>query len=406
MKSHLTELQNVRIQLIILAGLSLLVTTAPLPARADKNKPPPGTNAPPPPPATNPPPIGTFTATGNMNVPRFGHQTVLLDNGQVLAVTGDAAANAAELYNPATGTWELTGTPNSFHERGSVTLLANGQVLLAGGSSQTYGVGFTAAAELYDPKSGQWIPTGSMTVARELQAAVLLPDGQVLVAGGQDSIYDSIAEAELYNPATGTWQATASMHQSRYSPVAELLGDGTVLVAGGITPTTDTNGSILYLRNTSAEIYNPSTGQWTSAADMPTNPAKASRLGALLPNGDVLVTLDAFFNPETGTWTPTGSSFRGSAAIGAGPSTATLLTTGDVLLTGFESTYNAAPPVNTTVLYNFSSNSYPLGASMTSVRAENAATLLPNGQVLVCGGFRYQPGVGHIALSSAELFTP
>jgi hypothetical protein len=125
-----------------------------------------------------------------------------------------------------------------------------------------------------------------------------------------------------------------------------------------------------------------------------------------LANGDVLVARDAFFNPETSTWTPTGASFPGNNTIGAGPWTATLLTTGDVLLTGFESIYNATPPENMTVLYNFSSNTYPLGASMTSSRYENAATLLPNGQVLVSGGFRYEIGFGHVPLSSAELFTP
>ena len=88
------------------AVLSLLATTTPL--LADKNKPPP-------PPASN-----TFSLTGSMNVTRFGHKTILLGNGLVLAVTGDATgANTAELYNPATGTWSLTGTPAVFHNNGS-----------------------------------------------------------------------------------------------------------------------------------------------------------------------------------------------------------------------------------------------------------------------------------------------
>src|SRR5262249_53424873 len=156
-------------------------------------------------------PTGTFSSTGSMNVTRYGHKTILLGNGQVLAVIGDrTGANTAELYNPSTGTWTLTGTPAVFHEGGSVTRLANGQVLLAGGdnpiSSST--PTFTAAAELYDPSTGQWTATGSMVSARQYQAAVLLPNGQVLVAGGEDSSFASIATAELYNPATGTWQRT------------------------------------------------------------------------------------------------------------------------------------------------------------------------------------------------------
>jgi hypothetical protein len=52
------------------------------------------------------------------------------------------------------------------------------------------------------------------------------------------------------------------------------------------------------------------------------------------------------------------------------------------------------------------SNAYTSGASMTSTRSADAATLLPNGQVLVSGGFRYETGYGDIPLSSAELYTP
>jgi len=79
-------------QLIIPAVLSLLlVTTAPLPAKTKKTG---GSNS------------NTFSPTGSMNVTRYGHKTILLGSGQVLAVTGDTTgANTAELYNPATGTW-------------------------------------------------------------------------------------------------------------------------------------------------------------------------------------------------------------------------------------------------------------------------------------------------------------
>jgi hypothetical protein len=334
-----------------------------------------------------------------MNVPRRSHKTILLDNGQVLAVTDDATgANTAELYNPATGTWTLTGTPAVFHEGGSVTLLANGDVLLAGGTDGSGTAGFTAAAELYNPSTGQWSTTGSMASARNNQAAVLLPNGEVLVAGGWDSSLSSIASAELYNPATGTWQPTASMHASRYRPVAELLGDGTVLVAGGAALTNGVGSSL-----TSAEIYNPSTGEWTSIANFPlaTFPGGPPLgVGASLPNGGVLVAREAFFDPGTGTWTATAPIPFSSTRIGC--STATLLTTGNVLLTGFRSTYNRTPPVNTALVYDASSNTYPLGASMTTPRWANAATLLPNGQVLVSGGFGYTG----VVLSSAELYTP
>src|SRR5215469_6116790 len=156
---------------------------------------------------TPPPPLGTFSSTGSMNVTRYGHKTILVGNGQVLAVTGvfpnSTLNKSAELYNPATGIWTLTGTPAMYHEGGSVTLLANGQVLLAGGYDpfNFYPPALTATAELYDPATGKWTMTGSMPSVRAHQTAVLLTDGEVLVAGGEDSSSGSIATAILYNPA-------------------------------------------------------------------------------------------------------------------------------------------------------------------------------------------------------------
>lgn len=388
---------NTRIQQhIIPAVLSfLLATTAPLAAGG----------------------TGTFSRTGSMNFPRTNHKTILLDNGLVLAVTGgfttSGTAAPAELYNPETGTWTLTGSTAALHENGSATLLANGEVLLAGHAdvSEAGTLEFNAVAELYNPSTGQWSTTGSMTDARAYQAAVLLSNGEVLVVGGEDSSLNSIASAEIYNPATGTWQATASMHASRRLPFAQLLGDGTVLVAGGAHVTT--NGPPFVSALNSAEIYNPSTGEWTSTENfpLPSLPGSGSfggsgfppfGVGALLPNGDVLVAREAFFDPGTGTWTGTGP-FPNSRII-TGPGTATLLTTGNVLMTGFRSTYNRVPPESMTVLYDPSSNTNVFGPYMTTSRSGDAATLLPNGQVLVSGG----NGGSYYAppQSSAELYTP
>ena len=93
----------------------------------------------------------------------------------------------------------------------TATLLPNGQVLVAGGS--TYAASCFATAELYNPSTGTWTPTGSMTQPRCYHGATLLQNGEVLVAGGVDSLYnspDTSASAELYSPSTGTWQATTA----------------------------------------------------------------------------------------------------------------------------------------------------------------------------------------------------
>ena len=87
--------------------------------------------------------------------------------------------------------------------------------------------------ELYDPDSGTWTATGKMTDPRHSHAAILLPDGNVLVAGGHAPGDEPTDSAELYDPDTGTWTAIANMRAPREAIEAFLLPDGKVLVVGG-----------------------------------------------------------------------------------------------------------------------------------------------------------------------------
>ena len=117
-----------------------------------------------------------------------------------------------------------------------------------------------------------WVTTGSLVTGRGHHTATLLPNGNVLVAGGQGNGLIWLSSAELYDPATGMWTATGSLGAARGNHTATLLPNGKVLVAGGF------NGSYL----SSAELYDPGTGLWTPTGSLGT--ARGYHTATLLPS--------------------------------------------------------------------------------------------------------------------------
>ena len=95
-----------------------------------------------------------------------------------------------------------------------------------------------AGLGLLQPCAGapfQFEQTGSLHTARFRQIATLLPNGNVLIAGGDGPL----ASAELYSQATGRWTATGSLTDARGAATATLLPNGKVLIAGGDGATGD-----------------------------------------------------------------------------------------------------------------------------------------------------------------------
>jgi Abnormal spindle-like microcephaly-assoc'd, ASPM-SPD-2-Hydin/Galactose oxidase, central domain len=289
------------------------------------------------------PTTGAFTATGSMTVARTSHTATLLQNGEVLIAGGSSGAGpiaSAELYDPTSGTFTATGSMTVARDNHTATLLQNGEVLIAGGVIGPDGQpNATASAELYDPSTGTFAPTGSMLTSREGASAVLMGDGDVLVTGGFPGGFgiNFLSEAELYDPTTCIFSATGSMNTPRASFTLELLDTGKVLAAGGSETTLQ--GSDL----SSAELYDPSTGVWTLTGSMAI--AVSNRMTALLSDGKVLVAggnligyLTFFseaelYDPVAGTFTPTASMLVARFA-----GTAILLASGEVLVAGGENT--------------------------------------------------------------------
>ncbi len=290
----------------VLVSGALLVTRPDQPAITDPSPSLPGVVAPssapsatPPDPSTFPRTTGFWIATGRMGTPRSGHTAVRLLDGRVLVVGGaDENETSAELYDPDTGTWSATGS--MIKPRGGLvgaTLLRDGKVL----------VGDVEGAEVYDPEVGTWSATGTMAVidpdgSSHWGAATLLPDGRALV------VHD-VGGSELYDPDSGTWTATGQLTPPVAVPTPVTLPDGRVLVAGGEGTSRDGNR---------AALYDPATGTWTATGTMGT--PRLEHLAVPLLDGRVLVVGGGFddqndtsaevYDPATGTWSATGSMLR------------------------------------------------------------------------------------------------
>ena len=247
---------------------------------------------------------GAFVSTGKMIHRRSGHAAALLQSGGVLIVGASPDDNrSAELYDSSTGTFGLTGSlivarvgsEVSF----SATTLSDGRVLVAGGEGDSADQPNLNDAELYDSASGTFSETGAMAVGRGGHTATLLLNGEVLVAGGIASTMGVQQSAELYDPATGTFRPTGSMTMPRAGHTATLLKDGRVLIAGGETPIIPLPPPVcppppsmapcfqkLTQATPTAEIYDPSTENFTATGNMTT--ARAAQTATLLKVGLLL----------------------------------------------------------------------------------------------------------------------
>ncbi|HZO83229.1 MAG TPA: kelch repeat-containing protein [Candidatus Binataceae bacterium] len=283
---------------------------------------------------------GEFETTGRLATRRDAHTATLLPNGKVLVAGGEEVnesgfsvlLSTAELYDPARGVFAPTGSMVTGRELHTATLLRDGKVLVVGGEDAK-GLAL-ASAETYDPAIGAFIATGSLNVGRYGHSATLLPDGRVLIAGGEridDDGFDiALSSAEIYDPTTGRFHPTGNMRVARKHDTATLLNNGEVLIAGG----EDNNGHALQ----SAELYDPSTGRFRLTGQMLS--PHDSHAAALLSDGRVLiaggfggavgVTREAeLYNPASGGFESTGSMHEAREYF-----TATRMSDGRVLIVG------------------------------------------------------------------------
>ncbi len=248
------------------------------------------------------PVTNTWSNSGRMAAQRSNHTATLLGNGKVLIAGGSGdegeTTNSAQLYDPSTGAFTSTGNMTVSRDFHTATLLPNGKVLIAGGrtgsrgrtgssggrtgSSESYTD--VSSAEIYDPATGKFTATGSMSKSRYGHTAVIF-NGKVLISGGSSNGGTSaLPGAELYDPVTATFAVTGSMTAGRQYFTSTLVSGG-VLATGGL------NGSTVLA---SSDFYQGSgfTAGAALTSCVPQNASctgRAAHTATLLQNGSVLI---------------------------------------------------------------------------------------------------------------------
>jgi hypothetical protein len=250
-------------------------------------------------------PFIRWTAQGNMLTARSEHAASLLPNNNVLVTGGFSAQGTilaqAEVFSPGNpGFWTSTGSLNQARREHTSTHLGSGsQTLICGG--QVPQNTMTATCEQYDGTGFQFV--GSLPVPVMSHTATLLNDGTVLVTGGLTNAFVATTSAAIFVPffGGGFWESVGPLNQGRLHHTATLLPDGTVLIAGG----DDNQGHVF----ASAEIYNPATQKFQSIAPMPnthswhTATPYLSKPGKILIAGGLTSQANEVYDSATQTWT-------------------------------------------------------------------------------------------------------
>jgi len=329
------------------------------------------------------PGTGSFRLVGSLTVARNGFTATLLKNGKVLIAGGGGRGfgevySSAELYDPNSRQFSSTGSMSAERFGHTATLLPDGRVLVAAGSEDG------PAAELYDPLRGKFEKTGRMIVEREGPAAALLDNGTVLVAGGYDPENQDhmLYSAELYSPRTGRFVRTGSMRAGSADATAISLKGHQVLFIGGREN----------WQGTVPEIYESRTGAFRPAG---VHLARGDLYSAvLLRNGKVLLTGGEdpassnalLYDPQTQVVRK-----AGEMAVARQESSSTLLRDGRVLIVGGFQRYEVEGEgleryLASAELYDPSDGSFRPTGDMKIARAVSKTVLLGDGQVLIMGG--------------------
>lgn len=348
----------------------------------------------------------------SMQTVRANHTATPLPNGSILVAggsNGPSVLQTAELFNPVLRTFAPTGSMVNARDLHTATLLPNGKVLAAGGfSANAVSSGSTNTAEIYYPDNKTWVPTAVMISSRDQHTAVLLPDGNVLAAGGFNSSGSGYLDtAEIYYSTAGVWRSIGSTGANllkRARASATLLQTGEILFVGGINE----NGVLGTAAIFNYNGINPlAAAGWRAAASLPGGRVAYLHTATLLPGGSVLVTGGSDGNLETNTsfvYDPAANTWSATSVPLNTPRynhTATLLPNGTVLVAGGARTSNNA--INEVESFDAGASSWTGMGALASKRTLHTTLVSQDGTIFNLGGYngsQYQSGGDYVPFSA------
>lgn len=334
-------------------------------------------------------PITEWNEVSNSLNSRINQTTNVLNNGKILVIGGYYDVANVSLFDPVSLTWETTGSLSIGRSEHQSIKLPDGRVIVMGGNCNCTGTMYTTSCEIYDPATGLWEDASEMNIPRSSFKATLLDNGQILVTGGFNEQL-AITSAELYDPISNIWQMAPAPSHSYAVHEAIKLNNGNVLVIGGG-------------EKKSCEIYDPISQNWNIVSSL--NEKRAFHKAVLMNDGKVLVTggnnyqystsnnesntaTSEIYDPITDAWmiaTPMNSARNGH--------TMTVLPNGQVLAIGghgyiqsFEVFYPAAKAEKSCEIYDPETNKWRFVAEMSIARSGHTTNLNNSGQLIVIGG--------------------
>ncbi|HOI29526.1 MAG TPA: kelch repeat-containing protein [Melioribacteraceae bacterium] len=362
---------------------------------------------------------GTFSKISNMTINRQNFGLTVLNNFEVLLSGGVEMKGSppnmtsqytytGELFNQETNTFSsLAGQMITTHGT-QATKLFNGKVYLIGGQRKE---------ELYDPvkRTFEELPQPNSRNLNIGSDALLLPDGDVLILGSKSYFVSGnptddslrLVNNYIYSTANNSLELTGDFITGGSGFSSVLLPNGEVLITGGQIDTWYFNGSYWLTRTVwldDAEIYNPEKKEFRSAGKM--NSKRSSHTSSLLPNGKVLITggyygntltrIAEIYDPETNTFTRTGDINTGRYGHES-----VLLPSGGIMIIGGDR--GNGNPTNINEIFDPAANTFTISSSLSEQRAFPQAVTLPNGNVLVASGYTDR---NSSTVQYAELFIP